>query len=228
MPESNPPGGVQNPPPGGVQNPPGGGVTVNGDMLDEHRRTRVPVFRIYEPSAPCAVLGAAGKPEQDLLLENLRADGVPWMYRRGGGGTVVLGPGQVVLALVTEVDSPFRNKEYAAEINSWIVEALRRLSVSGVHAEGISDLAIGEKKIVGTSIYRTRLVLFYQASLLVCNDISLFTRYLAMPAKVPEYRRGRAHEEFCTTLAREGYTGSVTAVEEALRDVVEERLPVLR
>ncbi len=203
-------------------------MTVNGDMLDDYRRTRVPIFRIYEPSAPCAVLGAAGKPEQDLLLENLRADGVPWMHRRGGGGTVVLGPGQVVLALVTEVDSPFRNKEYAAEINSWIVDALGRLSVTGVAPEGISDLAIGRKKIVGTSIYRTRLVLFYQASLLVCNDLSLFTRYLAMPARVPEYRQGRTHEEFCTTLAREGFTGSVADVARALRGTVEARLPALK
>jgi lipoate---protein ligase len=197
-------------------------------MLDEHRRSGVPLSRIYEPSTLCAVLGAAGKPEQDLLLENLDADGVPWMHRRGGGGTVVLGPGQVVLAVVTEVASPFRNKEYAAEINSWIVEALRRLSVTGVHPAGISDLAIGEKKIVGTSIYRTRLVLFYQASLLVNNDISVFTRYLAMPVKVPDYRMGRTHEEFCTTLAREGYAGSVADVVAVLAKTVDTRLPLLK
>ncbi len=197
-------------------------------MLDDFRRTRVPVSRIYEPSVLCAVLGAAGRPEQDLLLENLREDGIPWMHRRGGGGTVVLGPGQVVLALVTEVDSPFRNKEYAAEINSWIVEALGSLAITGVTPEGTSDLAIGRKKIVGTSIYRTRLVLFYQASLLVCNDISLFTRYLAMPARVPDYRQGRTHEEFCTTLAREGFRGSVADVAQALRETVESRLPKLK
>ena len=202
--------------------------TVNGDMLDEYRRSGVPVSRIYEPTTLCAVLGASGKPEQDLHLDALTKDRVPWMRRRGGGGTVVLGPGQVVLAVVTEVSSPFRNREYAAEINSWIVEALERLSVRGVHAEGISDLAIGERKIVGTSIYRTRLVLFYQASLLVSNDISVFTRYLAMPVKAPDYRRGRTHEDFCTTLVREGYTGSVTTVQEALRETVEERLPLLR
>jgi lipoate-protein ligase A len=150
------------------------------------------------------------------------------MHRRGGGGTVVLGPGQVVLAVVTEVASPFRNKEYAAEINSWIVESLRRLSVTGVRPAGISDLAIGEKKIVGTSIYRTRLVLFYQASLLVNNDISVFTRYLAMPSKVPDYRRGRTHEEFCTTLAREGFAGTVADVMEALKETVDVRLPLLK
>ena len=208
--------------------PAAGSFTVNGDLLEDYLLSRVPVSRIYEPASPCAVVGAAGKPEQDLLLPALERDGVPWMRRRGGGGTVVLGPGQVVLALVTEVGSPFRNREYASEINAWIVEALRRLSITGVQEAGISDLAIREKKIVGTSIYRTRRVLFYQASLLVDADVSLFTRYLSMPARVPDYRRGRSHEDFCTTLAREGYTGGVAGVQEALKRVVDVRLPRLK
>jgi lipoate-protein ligase A len=204
------------------------GTTVNEDLLDGFRQTGLPAWRIYEPDALCAVLGAAGKPEQDLLLENLRSDGVPWRHRRGGGGTVILGPGQVVLAVVTEVESPFRNKEYAAHINSWITDALGLLGIAGVTPEGISDLAIGGRKIVGTSIYRTRLVLFYQASLLVSNDIGVFTRYLAMPVRVPEYRRGRSHEDFCTTLRREGYQGTPSDVIGALEKVVSERLPLLK
>jgi lipoate-protein ligase A len=203
-------------------------TTVNEDLLDRYRQTGVPVYRLYEPPALCAVLGASGKPAQDLLLEHLAADGVPWLRRRGGGGTVILGPGQVVLALVTAVESPFRNREYAAAINSWIAGSLALLGVNGVHPEGISDLAIGEKKIVGTSLYRTRLILFYQASLLVSNDISIFTRYLAMPTRVPEYRRGRSHEEFCTSIAREGYAFSVGDVIGAMESVVSKRLPLLR
>ena len=202
-------------------------LTVNEDLLERHRQTGVPAYRIYEPVSLSAVLGASGRPEQDLLLGHLESDGVPWMRRRGGGGTVVLGPGQVVLAVVTEVSSPFRNREYAAAINAWFVEALFDLGVAGVHPEGISDLAIGQKKIVGTSIYRTRLTLFYQASLLISNDIALFTRYLAMPVKVPEYRRGRSHEDFCTTLARAGHCLAVQDVIDALERVVSTRLPLL-
>ena len=202
--------------------------TVNGDLLEQFQNDRVPISRIYEPQEICAVLGAAGNPDTDLYLDRLTVDGVPWRRRRGGGGTVVLTPGQVVLACVTEVASPFRNKEYAEKINSWFIEALARLGVHGVEHRGISDLAIGEKKILGTSIYRTRLVLFYQASLLVTNDISLFTRYLAMPARVPDYRAGRTHEDFCTTIAREGYPLSVSNVMKSLKEVVDAGLPVLR
>jgi lipoate-protein ligase A len=202
--------------------------TVNGDLLEEHLAAGTPASRIYEPQEICAVLGAAGSPEADLSLDNLAADGVPWRRRRGGGGTVVLTPGQVVLACVTTVDSPFRNKEYAARINSWFIEALERLGVQGVQPRGISDLAIREKKIVGTSIYRTRRVLFYQASLLVSNDLSLFTRYLTMPSRVPDYRAGRSHEDFCTTLRREGHALSVEEVMRALKEVADVRLPALR
>jgi len=141
---------------------------------------------------------------------------------------VVLTPGQVVLACVAEVASPFRNREYAAQINSWFVEALTRLGVRGVESRGISDLAICDKKILGTSIYRTRLILFYQASLLVSNDLAVFTRYLTMPLRVPDYRAGRTHESFCTTLVREGYELSVAEVIRVLKEVVDVQLPALR
>jgi lipoate-protein ligase A len=202
--------------------------TVNEELLSRFERDGLPVHRIYEPAEVNAVLGAGGRPETDLLLANLAADGVGHSYRRGGGGAVVLAPGQVVLALVAEVGSPFRNREYAAEINEWIVEALSSLGVAGVAAEGISDLAIGGRKILGTSIYRRRLALFYQASLLVSCELSLFSRFLAMPAHVPAYRRGRSHEEFCTTLRQEGCGVQPADVIGALERVVSARLPGLR
>jgi len=216
-----------NQPPAPAAGMPLSGATVNEDLLEAWHLSRTPAYRIYEPDSLLAVLGAAGKPEVDLLEARLSADGVPWKRRRGGGGTVVLGPGQVVLAVVTEVASPFRNREYAGAINSWILESLEILGIRGAHPAGISDLAIGERKIVGTSIYRTRLVLFYQASLLVSNDVSVFTRYLAMPTKVPDYRKGRNHEDFCTTLVREGYPLTTEQVIEAMEKVVSARLPLL-
>ena len=120
------------------------------------------------------MLGAAGKPERDLKLAALAADGVPVLRRRGGGGAVVLTPGQVVLALVTEVASDFGNREYARKINEWVIEALGALGVNGLEQRGITDLALRGRKVLGTSIYRSRRVLFYQASLLVANDVSVF------------------------------------------------------
>ena len=156
--------------------------------------------------------------------ERARADGVPVLRRRGGGGTVVLSPGQVVLALVTEVSAAFQNLAYFRTINNWFRLALGSLGIPGVEDRGISDLAIGDKKILGTSLYRRRKILFYQASLLVDNDLSLFDRYLEYPSKVPDYRRGRDHRGFCTNLRREGYPHALAEVLESVKRMVESRL----
>jgi lipoate---protein ligase len=179
--------------------------TVNEDLLDRFQSGGVPVWRIYEPDETFAVLGAGGDPARDLFLKGLQERGIPWKRRKGGGGAVVLSPGQVVIALATGVESPFRNREYAAAVNALIVEALSRLGVGPVQSRGISDLAIRERKILGTSIYRRKLILFYQASLLVSNDLSLFEALLAPPVRAPDYRGGRRHAEFCTTLRQEGF-----------------------
>lgn len=202
---------------------------VNDDLLGEHERSGRPVYRLYEPTEVVVVLGAGRKAEQDVLLAAAAADGVPVRRRRGGGGTVVLSPGQVVLALVTEVGSPFRNLEYFHTVNDLFRSALAGLGLDPVSIadRGISDLAIGERKILGTSIYRRRLTLFYQGSLLVDNDLGLFDRYLSFPSRVPDYRQGRGHEEFCTTLARAGFALSPAEIMSALPRVLEQRLPAL-
>jgi lipoate-protein ligase A len=198
--------------------------TVNGDLLDGFLADRTPRLRLYEPSRTEAVLGAAGKAERDLKLAALAADGVPVQRRRGGGGAVVLSPGQVVLALVTEVASAFRNLEYARAINEWFIEALAALGVGGVEHRGITDLALRGRKVLGTSIYRSRLVLFYQASLLVSNDVSLFGRYLEQPRAEPDYRQGRDHAAFCTTLRAEGFDLDPGRLISALSPVAQRQL----
>ena len=202
--------------------------TVNGDLLEGFLADRTPRLRLYEPRETAAVLGAAGNPGRDLKVAALEADGVPVLRRRGGGGAVVLSPGQVVLALVTEVASPFGSREYARAINAWIVEALACLGVGGLEQRGISDLALRGRKVLGTSIYRSRRVLFYQASLLVSNEVSVFGRYLEHPHAEPDYRQGRGHEAFCTTLRAEGHDLDPRRVIASLEPIAERGLAQLR
>lgn len=199
----------------------------NDDLLDRFVGGEGAQIRVYEPTERVIVVGAGRQSSEDVKLTSARAAGVPVRRRRGGGGTVMLTPGQVVVALVTEVIHPFRNREYARRVNDWIVSALANLPGKRrgpiVH-RGISDLAVAERKVLGTSIFRRRQILFYQASLLVTNDIGEFATYLRMPGIVPEYRRGRSHREFCTTLQECGYGGDAADVVALLGTVLAPRL----
>ena len=179
----------------------------NDDLLTQFSNTAKPQLRVYEPAERVVVVGAGRAAALDVELAATAAAAVPVRRRRGGGGTVLLTPGQVVVALVTEVDHPFHNREYARTINDWMIESFRALGVTTVDHRGISDLGVGERKIVGTSIFRRRRILFYQASVLVENDIDEFERFLRMPGIVPDYRQGRSHLQFCTTLREAGYDG---------------------
>ncbi len=202
--------------------------TVNEDLLELHLREARPMYRIYEPQTVCIVMGAGGNAERDVLVSRAERDGVPILRRRGGGGAVVLSPGQVVLALVSEVAFQFQNLHYFRLINNWFRLALSPLGIAGIEDRGISDLALGGRKILGTSLYRRRKLLFYQASLLVANDLKLFERYLRFPSRVPDYRCGRAHLEFCTTLRGEGFPVSVPQVMGSLEQVLREQLDRFR
>ena len=196
----------------------------NDDLLTAYEATRQPQFRVYEPPRRVVVLGAAGDAELDVHRAAAAAAGIDIRRRRGGGGTVLLGPGQVVVALVTEVDHPYRNREYAHAVNDWLIDALHGDGVRGVEQRGISDLAIAGRKIAGTSVFRRRRILFYQASLLVANDPAEFERFLTFPRQVPDYRRGRGHAAFCTTLAAAGYPYRAQQVADLLRTAVAARI----
>ena len=200
----------------------------NDDLLTAFEATRQPQFRVYEPERRVVVLGAAGDPATDVHRDAAAAAGIDIRRRRGGGGTVLLGPGQVVVALVTEVDHPYRNREYAHAVNDWLIDALHGAGVRGIEQRGISDLAIADRKIAGTSVFRRRRILFYQASLLVNNDPAEFERFLAFPRQVPDYRRGRGHTAFCTTLAAAGYPYRAAQVAAVLHAAVTARSGGLR
>ena len=200
----------------------------NDDLLAAYEATRQPQLRVYEPARRVVVLGAAGDAQADVHRQQAAQAGIEIRRRRGGGGTVLLGPGQVVVALVTEVEHPYRNREYAHAVNDWLIDALHGAGVRGIEQRGISDLAIGDRKIAGTSVFRRRRILFYQASLLVDNDPSEFERFLAFPRQVPDYRQGRGHAAFCTTLAAAGYPFRAAQVAAFLHTAVAARIAHLR
>jgi lipoate-protein ligase A len=162
-------------------------------------------FMVWQPAMTVIVLGQSNQAETAVHTEIALADGVMIYKRPTGGQTVILTPRTLVISvrLISEkLDNPL---VYFKRINNVIIKSLTNLGIENLNEKGISDIAIGEKKILGSSIYRKRNMVFYHAVLNISEDPEFIGRYLKHPSREPDYRIGRKHEDFVTSIHLAGY-----------------------
>ncbi len=194
--------------------------------LIERVRGGVPwVYRLWEPERVVVVLGRSNKAAVEVYEQRCQEDEIPILRRRGGGGTVVLSPGIVVISLVKQVQRQFFFQEYFRQINTLIIDALQHLGIQELSQQGHSDICLQDRKILGSSMYGSKNLLFYTASLMVANDLALIDRYLKHPSQEPDYRRGRSHQEFLTTIRHVYPDISIQDVTTSLDRLLSYRIP---
>lgn len=169
------------------------------EQLREMPLGRVEV-QAFRPRDWQVVMGAGGKAEYEVHRQALLQAGIPLYKRKGGGGTVLLGPNTLVVTVHAGVAKTFGNLAYFAAINDVLMCVLRTWRDLPYRQRGISDIALAERKLVGSSIFRRRHYLLYQASLLVELNLELMHRFLKTPSRAPDYRCGREHRDFVTCL----------------------------
>ncbi len=178
--------------------------TVPYDFDDEIiARTKddgLPRVRVYEPAEVSVVIGRGGKQELELNTGNISDDKVPLYKRSGGGCSVVLDPGNLIISIAAPLPGIGGIKTAFASISDWLITAFKACGVPHVRQRGISDLAIGEKKIGGSCMYRTRDLVYYSTTILLDPDLNLISRYLLHPPREPKYRAGRSHRYFMGSL----------------------------
>jgi lipoate-protein ligase A len=176
-------------------------LALDEALLLEAEAGRGPeVLRVWESPAPVVVLGAGCKTAEEVDEDACARDGVRVLRRSSGGGTVLLGPGCLLYTLVLRYD---RAPELA-EIRSSYCHILRHMAravgVSAALPAGTSDLAVAGRKISGNAQQRKRDHLLHHGSLLYAFDLRRVGRYLRPPPREPDYREGRAHEQFLVNL----------------------------
>ena len=174
------------------------------DLLAAAAESGEPGVSIYRYPRVEAVIGRGGKAASELNSEALLQDGIPVVRRRGGGCAVVLDPGNIVVSLALPLPGVGGISTAFNLISTWMIDLLRNSGVMEVQQRGVSDLVLGERKSGGSCIWRTRGVLYYTTTLLVDPQTELMDRYLKHPPREPDYRQGRRHNEFTTSLAAEG------------------------
>jgi lipoate-protein ligase A len=179
---------------------------------------------VWFPSEVCIILGQSNKVEQALYTKPVLRDKIPVYRRPSGGEAVILTPDTLVISAIlneTNLSSPLR---YFQFYNLRVIGSLKVLGIEGLRYRGISDIAIGEKKILGSSIYRNHWKIFYHAVLNISMPIDLIGKYLKHPPREPEYRDGRPHHEFVTSLHAEGYSLDPEVIRKALADSLMKRV----
>lgn len=162
------------------------------------------VLRFWEIPSHAVVVGSACRVDEDVLLDACSRDGIPLVRRTTGGGTVLIGPGCLNIALVLcyERCAALATIQGAFEhVMHRIVAAVRELTGdTAVHSAGLADLCVGDRKCGGSAQRRRRNAILYHGSLLYDFEIERISRYLAEPVRQPDYRQRRKHEDFLSNL----------------------------
>ena len=171
------------------------------DLINATKRDGRPHARVYRPSQVSVVLGRGSKLELEVKADAAKEDNVPLLRRRGGGCAVVLDPGNVIVSCILPLPGLGGTTRAFRTISQWIIDALGQTGVDNVRQEGISDLALGERKIGGACIFRSKDLLYYTTTLLFQPNLDLVERLLKHPPREPDYRAGRKHKAFMGSLA---------------------------
>ncbi|MCG8642674.1 MAG: hypothetical protein MI862_23310 [Desulfobacterales bacterium] len=171
------------------------------DILIDTFKTDKTARMICRPvSEPVLVIGRAGRIEEEVRVDAVVQDGVRVARRKGGGCTVFLDPGNLVVSVVFPSAGYLNIQPLFKKSVQWLINGLIRSGIKGVYPDGISDIVLNNKKVGGTCFYRAKGLSYFSASLLVSAELEKIERYLHHPPREPLYRKGRLHLDFLTNL----------------------------
>jgi lipoate-protein ligase A len=190
--------------------------------LYENGKTDDGLLRVWEPESPFIVLGHTNRLRSEVDLTACLENRIAILRRVSGGGAVMQGPGCLNYCLI--LNGRAHGLRNINDTFRYVLERHRRSigEIAGVDVriEGISDLAVGGRKISGNAQYRKARYILVHGTFLLNFDLWMIGRFLRMPAKQPAYRQHRSHSEFTTNLnvkaaqVRAGIRESWKAVEE--------------
>jgi len=161
---------------------------------------------VWQPEETVIVLGQSNSIETSLHTEAVAADGIRVTKRPSGGETVILTPATIAFTVARHFPVMVHFRDFFRMVNSAVIEGLGEMGVAELGSKGISDITIGNRKILGSSMRKVGNKLVYHAVLNIAEDPALFSKYLRHPRREPDYRAGRRHDDFVTSIANEGYS----------------------
>ncbi|MBI3832303.1 MAG: lipoate--protein ligase family protein [Planctomycetes bacterium] len=193
--------------------------------------TSPPTWRVWEAAAPAIVLGTGQEHAKEVDMDAARAAGVPVLRRHSGGGAVLIGPGVINYSGFFIIKDLPGAETITGAMQAGLQPVLVALKTLGVQARfaGLSDLVVesreGERdarKLAGNAQARKRVSVLVHGTLLADPDWALMERLLKFPSRAPDYRAGRGHRAFLTSLKDLGAPSDLASFAAALRKQLKE------
>jgi len=127
----------------------------------------------YVYSRTAVVIGASNKPETSVRQDACLQDGIAVMQRPSGGEAVLISPATLLFSHIMLGSALPQSKDFFMQNLGYFEAALGNLGVQNLSFNGISDLCIGQKKILGCAIYRRPGMVLFQAVLNLSEDPAL-------------------------------------------------------
>jgi lipoate-protein ligase A len=164
---------------------------------------------------PTIVLGRTDKVMENVKTEILNdffqnsKNKIYLVRRLSGGGTVYHSQGNLnytIMFNLNKYKELYSIKDSFEILLKFVINALEKQNIKSFHV-GLSDLAIktqdGYRKFSGNSQFRKYNVLVHHGTLILDNRvIEEIENILMHPPKEPEYRNGRKHKDFLTSLPK--------------------------
>jgi lipoate-protein ligase A len=165
-----------------------------------------PTLRIYTFRSHCALVGRFQNTEAEVNLPECRALNVEVRRRMTGGGAVLMGERQLMIALTSSAEHPVIPSHPARALPKLARGVIAGLEELGIAAEyrPKNDIVVNGRKIGGTAIAieETGAFLFH-ATVLLDFDVPLMLRVLNIPAEKISDKGISSHKERLTTARRE-------------------------
>jgi lipoate-protein ligase A len=174
---------------------------------------------VWLPDKTYVILGQRDSIETAVVDDIAIRENAVVMQRPSGGHSVVLTPKTIVVSMISYSHSLTAIKSFFQDCNLKIIAALEAQGVSGLSIQGISDIVLNGRKIVGSSMYRGKDFLFFHAVLNFGESADYISQFLKHPATEPEYRQKRKHSEFITSLKEQGYEINYKTFENSIMHV---------
>lgn len=184
------------------------GLALDEALMARYSRgepPRPPALRLYTYRTHCALIGRYQNLDAEVDLQACRRTGTQVSRRPTGGGAIIMGTGQLGVALVAAAPPDRRPREIIEELAGGLMAGLAELGISAVF-KGKNDLEVNGRKVAGLGLYLDQAgAMLFHASVLADLDIGFMLQALRIPAAKLADKAAAAVAERVTTVT--GLTG---------------------